>query len=504
MTDNIYDASDIISYIQSDLNRVVKHDVHTKTASILVGVSAYVPNCQLNLFLKGASSTGKTYNVVNVMHYFPKIDVRTLAGLSPKALVHDHGTRMNSRGEEINLDDKPRKPLKKNFKDDSKYDEALAKYEEAIKAWNKEVAESYVLIDLSNTIMVFIDSPERETLNHLKPILSHDEKEVTFKFVDKTQSGTMRTAKVVVRGWPATFFLSTDKKYVEEHATRGLTMTPEVSKEKIKAAQNVTAKKRAYPWQYEKDTPEERQIKKFLWEVREAFVNNDYSVVIPFASGWEELYPSDVPRDMRDFDHLTQLVSAIAALHIHKRVVMVHDGKKYVLASASDLKRAFDIFSTVFETTRTGTDAKIFEFYYSCVMGNYDVTVNWLTDAWNTHVATEGRSGEKRGTSTVRNWVQRLCLINYLQEVDNINDQRSHLYRPLVDEHPKLEDMFEKTLESKNQISLPLFLKEAFDSWRKNITIPVRWFKSKKISSGASIELVKITEEEVRDIICKI
>lgn len=495
MSNSIYDADDVIEYILADLDKKVKRDRPSKISAICGAVSAYIPKCPLNIFFKGQSSIGKTYIILNVVSYFPQCDVRCLGGLSPKALVRDHGIRLNIEGKEIKPEDKPKKPLKKRFKDEKDYEETIKKWEDEMKEWNKEWAKSYILIDLNNTIMVFIDAPEKETLNILKPILSHDKEEIEFKFADKTPDGSWKTAKVVVRGAPATFFCSTDKKYVEEQSTRGSTITPEISEEKIQEAKKVIAESYAYPWKDDKPTEEAKQITKFLWEMREAFVTHGYRVVIPFI-GWEDLYPSEVPRDMRDFTHLNQFVSSIAALHIHKRVIAQINGKKYVLASASDLIKAIKVFNSIFETTRTGTESIVFDFYYGCVCGNYHMSVNQLTEAWNNHV----KGGRKRGSSTVRNWVERLCLINYMQEVDNPDSKKTKLYAPLVSKKP---EMFENSLNSGIQIFSLANVKKAFESWRKKCYNQVQFYKAKK-NTGEDIKVVKITEEEAEKTICNI
>lgn len=60
--------------------------------------------------------------------------------------------------------------------------------------------DSKTLIDLSGTILLFFEAPDRELWNLLKPILS--------PYVEKTQNEGLVTKKVVVIGWPACIFCS--------------------------------------------------------------------------------------------------------------------------------------------------------------------------------------------------------------------------------------------------------------------------------------------------------
>ena len=57
------------------------------------------------------------------------------------------------------------------------------------------------LIDLSNKIIIFLDTPSEQLLSGLLPLLSHDKYEVEYEFVD-THNG-IKTKNNVLRGWPA-------------------------------------------------------------------------------------------------------------------------------------------------------------------------------------------------------------------------------------------------------------------------------------------------------------
>ena len=188
----------VIEYILTDLNKRVTHDVIAKLLVLNVGLSAYID--PINLFLKGSSSIGKTHCTVETSKYFPKPDVKLLADLSPKALYHMSGKLMDEYGREIKLENFPKKPKKGDFKDETEFEKAKQKYEEEAKAFQQKLRGSYKLIDVSKQIWIFLETPGFETLKTLRPLLSHDAKEIEFHYTDKTSKGQFKTSKIVITG----------------------------------------------------------------------------------------------------------------------------------------------------------------------------------------------------------------------------------------------------------------------------------------------------------------
>jgi len=219
---------------------------------------------------------------------------------------------------------------------------------------------------LSHKILVFLESPEYNTFRMLLPILSHDTRRIEYRFTDKTAKGQLRTTRVVIEGWPATIFLSTDRKYVEELATRSFTVTPESSKDKIQDANLLTNLKASFPWEFSHETAEERTIRALIRNIRDKSLIEEIDVVVPFLS-LHELFPKEIVRDMRDFQHFIQLLKAITLLHCYQRPFLKVNGKTFFISSVEDLRKALEIYSELFETTRTGTEQRILQFYHDIV-----------------------------------------------------------------------------------------------------------------------------------------
>lgn len=308
--------------IVCEISRTVAGDDTVKRIVFLTYLSAYITDRQsrslpLNLFIKGESSTGKTYNAVEVSRLFPKEDVLKLGGLSPKALVHRYGEFDTDKNENI--------------------------------------------VDLSGKILLFLEAPDRETLDMLKPILSHDDYEIRYEFTDKTGKGKLKTYRTVIKGWPATIFCTTNTKYLEELSNRSLTVTPEYSSEKFRNAIMKIAEIELNFDTSEKTPVMKRVISKLLERIKEL----KPEVWIPFIDEMAKDFPADQGRDMRDFKKLVALTKLFAVLHVHNRPILVTaEGRNIIIALPEDYEKAYEIFSNVAETTRSGLSGHVLDFYY--------------------------------------------------------------------------------------------------------------------------------------------
>lgn len=454
----VWQSPELLKYIFTDLNKRVKYDKVTKASVLFSGVSAYLPE-PLNLFEKGPSGIGKTYNAVQTLEYFPEDDIWFLGGMSPKALVHQHSTLLDKDGQEIDLSERPERPLRKGYVDDEEYKEAMATYKQQKKAYYEKLRESYNYINIGNKIFVFLEAPDPETMRMLYPILSHDKRRLEYQFVDKSQSG-LRTVKVVIEGWPSAIFLTTDKKYVEELATRSFTVSPEEAPEKIEASNQLTNLKASLPWECELETAEYYTIKALIEEIKATLTKEKIDVVIPFLNLYTQ-FPKDIPRDMRDFSHFTQFLKAFTTLHLYQRPCFTLGEKKYVLATAQDVINGYAVFKELFESTRTGTEQRVLNFYYAFMMEATQCNVSDLTTEYNLN-----KTGKSISDFTIRYWLERLNEIGYVEKREDSSDKRKNVYIPLVKQKRELR---ENTLNPENHVDLATILKDSFEMWKNNI-----------------------------------
>jgi hypothetical protein len=487
-------TENLIDYTLKDLEKRVKKDKATKLSVFFTGLSAYLPE-SINLFLKGESGVGKTYNTVETLRYFPQEDIWFLGGLSPKALIHDYGMLLNKHGEPLDLTEKPVKPKKTHYKDDFgefkevEYQEALERYKEQLKSWSEEIRSSYTLIDLSHKILVFLESPEYNTFRMLFPILSHDTERIEYRFTDKTSKGQLRTSKVVIQGWPATIFLSTDKKYMEELATRSFTISPEASKDKIEQANILTNLKASIPWQYNNETEETETIRKLIESIKNQLIDGKTDVVIPFMN-LHEFFPKEIVRDMRDFQHFTQFLKTITVLHFLQRPFTKIGEKRFLLSTVQDVKNALEIYIEIFETTRTGTEQSVLDFYHEIIRTKESWYLKELTAKYNEN------HEKKLSSDTIRKRLERLSEIGYVDIQKDNADKRLNIYEPLILEEEKSE--IHRILE--NPIILKAKLENGFEEWQKNKGRTTTVYIYKNFSENTWGE-VEINMEEAKELI---
>jgi DNA-binding MarR family transcriptional regulator len=467
---NVWKSADLINYILTDLDERIKKDRSVKLSVFFTGLSSFLEN-PINLFIKGESGSGKTYNSTETLRYFPDESILFLGGMSRKSLIHSQGVLLNKHGEEIDLDAKPVKPHKKNFEDEVAFKEALQHYQEEIKDRREELKDSYMLVDLTRKILVFLEAPDFETFMMLRPILSHDKPEIMFQFVDKTSKGQLQTRKVILKGWPATIFLTTDSKYMEELATRSFTVTPESSELKIIAANVLTNLKASLPWQWNEETFAFKVIKQLVERLQDQASENKLDVVIPFLS-LHELFPHEISRDMRDFQHFTQFLKTITLLHNFQRPYLKLNDCRFLICTVEDVRRALEVYKEIFETTRTGTERRILDFYHDIVKTKETWYLKSLTLAYNE------KYRKKLSEESIRVMLERLDRIGYVNTQKDDADKRKNLYVPLMKAEEKAKNPLETTLCSDFQPKL----ENGFKLWKENILDKTTFYIYRKTS----------------------
>jgi len=411
------------------IGRTVKHDKMTSNLILKAGLSSYTKE-PLNVFLRGESSIGKTYVVVNSLTVFPKDDIWFLGGLSPTALVHDRGLLVDANNEPIEFLSKPEK-------------DATPEEKEAYERFREKMKTAHYLVDLQGKILVFLEAPNFETFSKLRPVLSHDVWEISYKFTDKTsKGGPLQTMHVIIRGWPATIFCSTNERFVQDLATRSFTFTPETTEAKYKDANILTGSKIAFPWKYEQD------LTHGLLESYVTYFKNhmkELQAIIPFAETFGALFPAKFPRSMRDFKHVLGLIQVSALFHLAQRPLLVRqlrfevEGKDpaipeyreerhvYVMAVKQDYDDVMNLWKAIKETTETSAAGHHLTFFHQIVepmaKKNPTFTIGDLTDAWNV------KFSDRKSSDAIRRWVDFLCEINYMTKEPSAVDKRQNLLK---------------------------------------------------------------------------
>ncbi len=326
--EELIDTSDFTEMTIADLGAILSQtivkDEENKCILFLGMLSAYTEQDQLNIFLNGPSSSGKTYLATEVAKYFPLDDIEQYASASPTAFIH-------------------RKP-----KIDPK------------------TGQSYV--DCERKILIFLELPHHKLQANLRPLLSHDEKEIKFLTTDKNKRGGNDTKETVLRGFSATVFCSASMHMDEQEATRAILLSPDVNQEKLNAGIRLSALRNAHPEQYMQQieaNPARQLLKQRVRAIKRLRVN---SVIIPnpeqVLNQFKVLTKNPKPRHQRDIAHLESLIKSVALLNAWSRL----DEHNNVIANTDDIKQALDLWKVVSASQELGIPPYAHNFYKSFIV----------------------------------------------------------------------------------------------------------------------------------------
>ena len=323
---NIRDLEDI-------LGSTIVHDNLTKSITFLVGLLNYTANDQMNLGFNAPSSTGKSHVALEVMKYFPSEDVQERGYVSPKAFYHENGTEVRedglplvpqseyiTKGLDVWIQENP-KPTGRTL---TEWRDKYTLEKKRLKAeWSR--IPKKLLVNLHQELLVFLDQPHDKLLRELRPLMSHDKKEITLKITDKSTTGKNATKTVTIIGYPTILFLSTRFSSDEQERTRLLMLSVDMSQDKIRDSLMLSNKRLA-----DRDTfalgLEQNKARTLLKQRVVAIKNADIKEIIIINSDhiidrFLEEHPTLVPRLQRDFPRLIGIIKACALLNLQDRTI---------------------------------------------------------------------------------------------------------------------------------------------------------------------------------------
>ena len=303
------------------LGLTIKSDEQNKVATFLCQLSAYTKDSQFNISFVAPSSTGKSYIPIEVSKLFPKEDVITIGYCSPTAFFHDQSS------------------------------------------YNKETSQS--IVDLERKVLIFLDQPHTLLLQHLRPLLSHDKKEINLKITDRSKR-QLRTKNIVIKGFPAVIFCTAGLKIDEQETTRFLLLSPETSQEKIREAVTERLKKEADSQAYNdwlEQDPKRQELKKRVEAIKELRVK-EIRISKNLSQQVEEKFFLKhkllKPRHSRDISRLVALAKSSALLNLWTRKTE-EDG--IIEVKEEDFNNAFKIWRVISESQELNLPPYILELY---------------------------------------------------------------------------------------------------------------------------------------------
>jgi hypothetical protein len=308
------------------LGTTIKHDDINKLVAFLCQLSAYTEDSQFNLSFNAPSSSGKSFIPIEVAKLFPEEDVLELGYVSPTSFFH------------------------------------------SASEYNKETEE--YLVDLSRKIIIFLDQPHNMLLEHLRPLLSHDKKEIKVQITDKQQKNGLRAKKIILRGYPAVTFCSAGLRMDEQEATRFLLLSPEISQEKIRGGVLESLKKasdRDAYWDYTELNIPRQQLKGRIQAIKDSEIA-DIRITSEDQEYIKERFLSSVsmlkPRHQRDIKRLVSISKIFALLNIGQRK---NEGFN-IVAERTDIDEAFVIWEKISVSQELNIPPYVYHLYEDVIL----------------------------------------------------------------------------------------------------------------------------------------
>lgn len=317
-----------IKDVEDTLSSTIKGDNTNKCLLFLAMLSTYTENSQMNIMFNSQSSTGKTYLTQEVAKYFPDEDKIVYGGATSTALFYGKTAY------------DPKRKVK--------------------------------LIDFERKILIFLDQPDSYLQSKIRPVLSHDDKEITFCRTNRNRTGENRAENIVIRGFPTTVFCSASNRYDEQEATRALLLSPEISEAKIELAVDTQLLKSSNP-NYERNVLSQEKRLSLIERIKKIKAEGVIDIVIEDIDYVKELFQSEVgrlskPRYMRDIQHFIQIIKAVTLLNIWHRKT----GEKTYCASKEDIDAAFNLWKKIAKTQGLNISPFLYDFYNKYILEAYN------------------------------------------------------------------------------------------------------------------------------------
>lgn len=376
--------------LKSVLDETIKYDDINKCLLFLAMLTAYTESDQLNVYIVGPSSNGKTYLMQQVAAFFPAEDKEVIAGASPTAFKH-------------------RTPVV-----------------------DPETGEKYV--DLERKLLLFQDTPHFQLAEVLRPLLSHDEKEIVYYTTDRSKDADHTSKKSVLRGFPVFVACSASNRMDEQEATRALIISPEASDEKVRAGFELTNLKTSNPEAYKKQLEQSKSRRLLMERVR--YIKNLHisSVVIPDPEmskcGFETLTDKLQPRSQRDIAHFNSLVKAAAMLNAPFRLI---GGR--VHANCDDVEMAKELWRPLAQSVELGISPSLRNFYYEYIMPAYKTAkLSEGTSRTEIRKVYYDKTHETLNDDKLRkDYIPALRDAGLIEEVKSPSDKKIKLIVPCID-----------------------------------------------------------------------
>ena len=310
-----------------------------------------------NLGILCPTGEGKTHATTETLDCFSKQEFWSIGRMSPMVLVRNHSILIDAfthepiEGEIKAVKKQLRKERRKPKKEIN--DDLIIELEDKIQ---NLYDNSKRLIDLQGMLLVCLEPPHPETWKILKPILSHDNFEIEYPYVDKIEGVGTKTIKIVTRGWPACIFCSakneSDWPEWPEIQSRFLISSTNMIQQKYVQGNQIIGQRYGLPKSVQQtvivsdhDKEVARMcVRQLLNVLKDGKENNNQQVWIPYYEYLSKSLPAQKGTDNRLAGRIFALLSIITQCNTHLRYKIQVDDEILPIADINhDLAEVLNI-----------------------------------------------------------------------------------------------------------------------------------------------------------------
>jgi hypothetical protein len=380
--------------IASVLSTSIKKDEAPKLITFCAMLLAQTNEDQLNLGFQAESSSGKSYVPLEVSAYFPEEEIEIIASASPTAFYHDGG-----------------------------------KWDDVQKA---------IIKDLAHKNLIFLDMPHFQLLEKLRPMLSHDRKELHYMITDKSQKHGLRTKNVILIGYPSFYFCSTKQDPDEQEKTRMLLLSPSTDQEKLRESLELSALRKANREEYERrisKDPKRVWLTRRILSVRQSGIRE-----VIMRDGGKGVYdrfinehPYLQPRHQRDFPRIFSFIKAHTLLNCFNRD-KPEEKQDTIIATQTDIDAGFVLYKEIVLSNELGLSPYIFKIFVDVIapLLSYDGIQKGVTREEIIKKHYEVRHKMLSPETLKREIIPQLEIVGLIAQEPDPDDKRKLLIYPTV------------------------------------------------------------------------
>jgi len=423
------------------LNITIKFDNDLKTIGFLACLLTYTEQDQVNLIISGETTIGKTYNITELLNYFPEQDIIKKHSVSKMAFWYDENNKIVDKTtlEEVKLVRPKQTP-----------EETDEQYEKRLETYREQKLNSVSLQNFERKIPFLPDMPNVDVLQPLRPLMSHEDKIIKKLSTTMAKYGHM-AKEFWIKGY-ATFIICSTTAFIEaEDTSRSFQLNPEWNESKEKACRDLINKRGSSP-EFKENLevdPKRVWLKERIKIIKSANINEIYineELAQKIDQWFESKRKISTPRNSREYIRLRSLVKAWTLFNLWNRK---RDDNNNLYSNEKDVETAEQIYDSIVEASAYDLTPEQYEFFKYLKEESIAFTI---VDAHNVYYKKKGRiCADKR----LRNMLNSYCREG-LMRVEK--EKQKFIYYILECEKDGKQITFDKPISSQSKTEVLLKL----------------------------------------------